>query len=213
MLALPSLTAVEVDVTQHQATTTLTTEGPDEVGAIAMRITGNSFTDAHKVVLSPTSPLALLYATTLTTIGIHIMPDPINPWFLRICHVPKPKTKEGEILPPKPVPHTQAALGQPYRYGHRPSRRQRLDHHRSTTPPPKTPTRHNHITKRHKTSFASVTMNAHKTATSKLPPAYLHTSTHLDSVNPMSCNARRCKYSVPTTDPLDINRSSLLVLL
>jgi hypothetical protein len=38
------------------------------------------------------------------------MPYPINPRFLRIYRVRKPAIEEGEILRPKPVPHTHAAL-------------------------------------------------------------------------------------------------------
>jgi hypothetical protein len=70
----------------------------------------NTFTDTRKVVLSLTSPPALLHATTLRKTRIHLMPDPINPWFLRISRVPIPETEEGEILPPKPVPDIQAVL-------------------------------------------------------------------------------------------------------
>jgi hypothetical protein len=38
------------------------------------------------------------------------MADPIDPQFLRIYRVLKAAIEEGEILPPKPVPHTQAAF-------------------------------------------------------------------------------------------------------
>jgi hypothetical protein len=107
---LSSLTAARVDITQHEATATLITEGPNGFGAIAMDTADNSFTDTRKVVISLISPLALLYATTLTKVWIHLMPDPINPRFLCIYRVPKPETEDGEILPPKPAPHTQAAL-------------------------------------------------------------------------------------------------------
>jgi hypothetical protein len=67
--------------------------------------------DEHMVnekllVAATTPPLALLYATTLTKVRIHLMPDPINPRFLRKYRVPKPETEDGEILPPKHVPHT-----------------------------------------------------------------------------------------------------------
>jgi hypothetical protein len=88
------------------------------------------------------------------------MPDPINPRFLRIYRVPKPETKEGEILPPKPVPHTQAALN---RTNHAtklvadntwasnglPSQKKTIS------------SRHYHITERHKIVFASVSLNVH----------------------------------------------------
>jgi hypothetical protein len=69
-----------------------------------------TFTDTNKVVLSLTSPLPLLCATTLQEITIHMMSDLINPRFLRIYPVPKPTLEEGEVLPPKPVPHTKAVL-------------------------------------------------------------------------------------------------------
>jgi hypothetical protein len=62
------------------------------------------------VVLSLTSPLPLLYATTLRNITIYPMPDPINPRFLRIYRAPKSTLEGGEVLPAKPFPHTQAAL-------------------------------------------------------------------------------------------------------
>jgi hypothetical protein len=45
-----------------------------------------------------------------TKIQIHLTPDPINPRFLRIYRDSKPETEDGEILPSKPVPHTQVAL-------------------------------------------------------------------------------------------------------
>jgi hypothetical protein len=69
-----------------------------------------TFKHTRKVVLSLTSPLSLLYATTLQKIIIHLTSDPIIPRLLRIYRVPKPTPKEGEILPPKPIPHTRANL-------------------------------------------------------------------------------------------------------
>jgi hypothetical protein len=47
-------------------------------------------TDTRKVVLSLTSPLPPHVATTLQKLTIHMMPDPINPRFVRIYRVPKP---------------------------------------------------------------------------------------------------------------------------
>jgi hypothetical protein len=41
---------------------------------------------------------------------IHLMPDPVHPRFLRIYCVPKPSLEDGEVLPPKPIPHTRAAF-------------------------------------------------------------------------------------------------------
>jgi hypothetical protein len=99
-----SLTATRVDITQHDATATLTTDEPDETGVTAMGTADNSLTDTRKVAISLISPLAL------PKIRIHVMPDPINPQFLLIYRGPKPETDNGEILPPKLVPHTQAAL-------------------------------------------------------------------------------------------------------
>jgi hypothetical protein len=84
-----------VDVTKNQAPATLTTEGPDGAGAIAMGTWDNTFTDitdTRNLVLSLTSPLALLYATTLRKNRIHLMPDSMNPRFLRIYRVPRPET-------------------------------------------------------------------------------------------------------------------------
>jgi hypothetical protein len=75
-----------------------------------MGTTDYSFTGIRKVLLSLTSALSLLYATTLNKIRIHLVPDMINPRFMRIYRVSKPETEDGEILPPKPIPHTQGAL-------------------------------------------------------------------------------------------------------
>jgi hypothetical protein len=67
------------------------------------------FTDTRKVVLSLTFPLPLLYATNLKKITIHVMPDPINPRFLRIYRVLQHTMGEGEVMPrslsntPKPL--------------------------------------------------------------------------------------------------------------
>jgi hypothetical protein len=103
----------------------------------------------------------MFYATTrLTKVRIHIMPDPINPRFLRIHRVPKPETKDGEVLPPKPVPHKQAAINRTdlatelltdstWTSSGLPSQ------HKAR------PTRHHHIMERHKIIFVSVSLNAH----------------------------------------------------
>jgi hypothetical protein len=69
-----------------------------------------TFQYTRKVVLSLTSPSPLPYATTLKKITIHLMFDPITPRLLRIYRVPKPPLEEGEVLPPKPTPHTRADL-------------------------------------------------------------------------------------------------------
>jgi hypothetical protein len=64
-----------------------------------------TFKDIRKVVLSLTSPLPLLYATIVNKITIHFTSDPTNPRLLRFYRVPKPPLEEGEILPPKLIPH------------------------------------------------------------------------------------------------------------
>jgi hypothetical protein len=107
---LSYLTAAGVNVTTHQVEAALTIDGPDGLGAIAMGSADSTFTDTRKVVLSLTSPLPLFYAITLKKKNIYMMSHPIDPRFLRIYRVPKPAIEEGEILPSKPVPHTQAAL-------------------------------------------------------------------------------------------------------
>jgi hypothetical protein len=61
----PSLTATGIDVSQHQTKSALTINGPDGIGAIAMGDADITLTGPCKVVLSLTSPLPLLYATTL----------------------------------------------------------------------------------------------------------------------------------------------------
>jgi hypothetical protein len=108
---LSSLTAVGVNVTQHQATATPITEGPDGAGTIAMGTADNYFTDTRKIVLSLTSPLAPLNATTFRNNRIHLKPNrSISPPFLRIYRVPNLETEARKVLLPKPVAHTQAAL-------------------------------------------------------------------------------------------------------
>jgi hypothetical protein len=88
------------------------------------------------------------------------MRDPINPPFIRIYRVPKPAIEKGEILPSKPVPHTQAALDRTdlatdlladniWAIGGLPSQKKSR------------PLRHLHITERHKIIFTFVTLNAH----------------------------------------------------
>jgi hypothetical protein len=105
-----SLTAAGIDAASFPSEAALSTDGPDGVRAITMGNEAAAFNDTRKVVLSLTSPLPLLYATTLQNITIIEMPDPTNPRFFRIYRVPKSTLEEGEVLPPKLVPHTQAAL-------------------------------------------------------------------------------------------------------
>jgi hypothetical protein len=106
-----------INVTTHQAEATLTADGPDRAGAINMGSADSTFTDTRKVALSLTSSQPLLFTTTLKTITIHMMPDPINPRFLRIYtasrnqrnssgdhqakrrKVEKPKPEEQESMP------------------------------------------------------------------------------------------------------------------
>jgi hypothetical protein len=103
---LISLTAAGINVTSHQVEARLTTDGPDGAGAISMGSASSTFTNTRKVVYSLASPLPFLITTTdtLKRVTIHMMPDPINPWFPQIYRVPKPATEEGEIPPPKPDP-------------------------------------------------------------------------------------------------------------
>jgi hypothetical protein len=104
------LTATGIDATGFPTHAALTTDGPDGVGAIAMGNEAATFPETLKIVLSLTSPLYLLYATTLQKMSIHMIPDPINPRLLRICRVLPPTPEEVEDLPPEPIPHTQAAV-------------------------------------------------------------------------------------------------------
>jgi hypothetical protein len=113
---LSSLTTAGVDVSTHPTEVALTTVGAD---AIAMGSAETSFTDARKVVLSLTSPLPLLYATKLTKIHVHRIPDPINPRFLRIYRVPKAPLEEGEVPPQKQIHPTHLCCCQPHRPRHR----------------------------------------------------------------------------------------------
>jgi hypothetical protein len=105
-----SLTAAGIEASSFPTKAPLATDGPDGVGVITMGNEDATFTDTRKVVISLTSTLSLLYATALQKLTIHLMPDPINPRFLRIYRVPQQTLGEGEVLPPKPIPHTQAAI-------------------------------------------------------------------------------------------------------
>jgi hypothetical protein len=90
-----SLTAAGVDASSFPAEAALTTDGPGGVGAIVVGNEAATFADTRKVVLSLTSPLPLFHATALQKIAIHMMPDPINPRFLRIYRVLKPTLEKG----------------------------------------------------------------------------------------------------------------------
>jgi hypothetical protein len=50
-----------------------------------------TFKYTRKVVLSLTSPLPLLYATTLKNITIHLTSAPINPRLLRTYRITNPR--------------------------------------------------------------------------------------------------------------------------
>jgi hypothetical protein len=105
-----SLAAAGIDVYYYPTRAELTTDVPDGVCAIAMVEAYATFTNTRKVVLILTSPLSLLYAATLKKIIIHLTYDPINPELVRIDRVPKSPLEEGELLPPKPIPHTRVDL-------------------------------------------------------------------------------------------------------
>jgi hypothetical protein len=62
---LSSLSAAGIDAAGLPTEAVLNTDGPDGFGAIAMGNEAATFTDIRKVVLRLTSPLPLLYATTL----------------------------------------------------------------------------------------------------------------------------------------------------
>jgi hypothetical protein len=104
--ALQSSLTAWIDTTNFSTEAALTADGPDGLGYVAMGNEDATFTDTRKVVVSLTSPLPLLYAIiTLQKTNVHMMPDPINPRFLRIYRVPKPTLEEGEA-PPRSLPHT-----------------------------------------------------------------------------------------------------------
>jgi hypothetical protein len=88
------------------------------------------------------------------------MPDPMNPRVFRIYRVPERTLEEGKVLPPKPFPHTQAAL---YRIDLAIGLVEEATWTCSGRPLPKKsrPTRHHHITKRHKSIFATVAFSPH----------------------------------------------------
>jgi hypothetical protein len=156
---LSSITTAGVDVSTHPTEVALTIVGAD---AIAMGSAETSFTDARQAVLSLTSPLPLLYATTLTKIHVHRMPDPTNPRFLRIYRVPKAPLEEGEVPPQKnSIPHTSVVVNRTDLA---------IDEVADTITwatsglslkMKSRPIRHRHITERHKIIFASVILNAH----------------------------------------------------
>jgi hypothetical protein len=60
------------------------------------------FTDNRKVFLSLLS-FSLLYATFLKKVTVHKEPEPINPLFRRVYHIPKPTPEEGKIVAKHPV--------------------------------------------------------------------------------------------------------------
>jgi hypothetical protein len=156
-----SLTAAGIGASNFPTEAALTTDGPDGVRAIAIGNETATFVGTRKVVLSLSAPLPLLYATTLQKITIHVMPDPINPRVLRICRLPKPTLEAGEVLPPKPILHTQAALN---RTDLATGLVEAATWTSSGFPLPKIKSRtarHQHITERHKIIFTMVALYAH----------------------------------------------------
>jgi hypothetical protein len=155
-----SLTTAGVDVSNHQTEVALTADGPDGVGSIAIGNADATVTDTRKLVLIFTSPLPLLHATTLIKKYISPYARPIKLRFLRTNRVPKPPLEEGEVLPPKPIPHTYAALNctdlATTLVANATWASSGLPSQKKTSP-----TRHHHITERHYyIVFASVTLNA-----------------------------------------------------
>jgi hypothetical protein len=152
-----------IDATGFRTEAALTTGGPDGVGAIDRPAMGNeadTITDTRKVFLNLTSLLPL-HAKTLQKIIIHMMPDPIiSPRFLRIYRVPQPSLEEGKVLPPKPIPHTQALI---IRTDLATGLIAATTWSSSGLPLPKKsrPTRHCHITERLNIIFASVALYTH----------------------------------------------------
>jgi hypothetical protein len=73
-----TLTAAKIHVSNLPTEAVVTADGPDGVRATTMGNETATFAATRKVVLSLTSPLSLIYATTLRKITIHLMPDPIN---------------------------------------------------------------------------------------------------------------------------------------
>jgi hypothetical protein len=140
-----SLTAPGVDASSFPTEAALITNGPGGVGAIAVGNEAATFADTRKMVLSLTSPLPLFYATTLQKIAIHLMPDPINPQFLRIYRVPKAHARERRSPSPQAYP-THPSRSQPHRPRDRPSQGSNVDLQRPTPPgkitPRKTPSHH-----------------------------------------------------------------------
>jgi hypothetical protein len=155
------------------------------------------------VVLSLTSPLPLLYGTTLKKITIHLTSDIINPRLLRIYSVPKPALGEEKSYhpslsaipeqtqhltdpPPTPVTDTTWASNG-------------LSSQKKTRP-----TRHNHIVDRHKISFASVTLHAHGSSllggSAKLF-THIDRSSYLARALDMLLRLRSATHPDPETDP------------
>jgi hypothetical protein len=77
---LHHLMATCIDTFSFGTVINLTNDGPHGYGgAISLGAEDSAFTDNRKRVLSLTSPLPLLYATSLKKIIVHLMPDPVNP--------------------------------------------------------------------------------------------------------------------------------------
>jgi hypothetical protein len=87
-----------------------TRDSLDGNGTLSLGAEADTFTDKRKLVFSLTSPLALLYATSLKKITSHPMPGLISPLFQRVCRIPTPSPEEVEIVPNKPILNTSATI-------------------------------------------------------------------------------------------------------
>jgi hypothetical protein len=119
------------------------------------------FPDTRKAVISLTSPLALLYATTLTKLRIHLMPNPINTRIHAYLPRHQSETEMSEILPPKLAPHTKATLNRTSLATELVAHSTKISSGLPSQKKIARPSTHHHITKRHKIILAPVSMNAH----------------------------------------------------
>jgi hypothetical protein len=99
-----TLMAARVDHTNFPTEAALSADELGWVGAVAMANEAATFTDTRKITIP------LLYVISLRKITIHMIPDPMNPRFLRIYRAPKSSLEEGEFLPPNLSPIPKAPL-------------------------------------------------------------------------------------------------------
>jgi hypothetical protein len=97
---LSSLTVASLDVSTHTTEVTLIADGPNGVGAIIKGSAEPSLADTLNLVLSLTSILPFVYASTLTHFNIHHMRGPISPRFFRVYRVPKSCKRKKKYFPP-----------------------------------------------------------------------------------------------------------------